>query len=198
LIQLVAQGTLGGERLAQNTIAPLAESAALFLGNFGRLLLLVGATISSFGYLTSDILNTPRTLFAFGRDGVLPKALAHVHPRFRSPDVAIILYAAVAFALSLISTFEGLAVMANVAALLLYLLCSAAAWQLVRRDVRTDGAPFRFPGAQIFPFVAIILIAWMLAHATMKEWKVLGIVLAIGSALYWIRFSLRPSEVAAG
>lgn len=194
LIQLVAQGTLGGERLAQNTIAPLAESAGLFLGNFGRLLLLVGATISSFGYLTSDILNTPRTLFAFGRDGVLPNALAHVHPRFRSPDVAIILYAAVAFALSLISTFEGLAVMANVAALLLYVLCSAAAWQLVRRDVRTDGEPFQFPGAQIFPFIAIALIGWMLTHATVKEWKVLGIVLAVGSALYWIQAFLHRQK----
>jgi basic amino acid/polyamine antiporter, APA family len=187
LIQLVAQGTLGGERLAQNTVAPLAESAGVFLGNFGRLLLLVGATVSSFGYLASDVLNTPRTLFAFGRDGLLPKALAHVHPRFRSPDLAIVLYAAIAFGLSLISTFEGLAVMANVAALLLYVLCSAAAWQLVRRDVRTDGEPFRFPGAQVFPFVAIALIAWMLSHATMKEVKVLGMVLAVGSTLYLIQ-----------
>jgi APA family basic amino acid/polyamine antiporter len=197
LIQLVAQGTLGGERLAQNTIAPLAESAGLFLGNFGRLLLLVGATISSFGYLTSDVLNTPRTLFAFGRDGLLPKALAHVHPRFRSPDVAIVLYAALALALSLISTFEGLAVMANVAALLLYLLCSAAAWQLMRRDVRTDGTPFRFPGAQIFPFIAIALITWMLAHATMKEVEVLGIVLAVGSVLYVIQSLVGPKRAAA-
>ena len=197
LIQLVAQGTLGGERLAQNTIAPLAESAGVFLGNFGRLLLLVGATVSSFGYLASDVLNTPRTLFAFGRDGVLPKALAHVHGRFRSPDVAIVLYAAIAFALSLISTFEGLAVMANVAALLLYLMCSAAAWQLVRRDVRTDGPPFRFPGAQIFPFVAVGLIVWMLTHATMKEVKVLGMVLATGSALYWIYRLVRARKAAA-
>src|SRR5438067_3467644 len=70
LIQLVAQGTLGSDRLAKNAIAPLAQSAGLFLGNFGRLLLLVGATVSSFGYLASDILNTPRTLFAFGRDGI--------------------------------------------------------------------------------------------------------------------------------
>jgi len=198
LIQLVAQGTLGGERLAQNTVAPLAESAGVFLGNFGRLLLLVGAAISSFGYLASDVLNTPRTLFAFGRDGVLPKALAHVHPRFRSPDVAIVLYAAIAFGLSLISTFEGLAVMANVAALLLYILCSAAAWQLARRDVRTEGEPFRFPGAQILPFVAIALIIWMLTHATIKEVEVLGLVLAVGSTLYWIQALLRTRTATSG
>ncbi|MDQ6623968.1 MAG: APC family permease [Verrucomicrobiota bacterium] len=187
LIQLVAQGTLGVPRLAANTAAPLAESASVFLGHFGRLLLLVGATVSSFGYVASDILNSPRTLFAFGRDGILPRSFAHVHRRFHSPDVAIVFYAAIALTLSLISTFEGLAVMANVAALLLYLLCSAAAWQLRRRDVRTDGKPFHVPGAPVFIVMAIALIVWMLAHATMKEVKVLGIVLAVGSALYFVR-----------
>jgi amino acid transporter len=196
LIQLVAQGTLGGARLADNTIAPLAEAASTFLGNFGRLLLLVGATISSFGYVTGDVLNTPRTLFAFGRDRVLPRWFAHVHPQFRSPDVAIIVYAVMAFALSLSSSFEGLAVMANVAALLLYLLCCAAAWQLVRSNVRTDGRPFGFRGAQIFPFIGIALIVWILAHATSKEFTVLGAVLAGGSAAFLISRLVAKSKTA--
>lgn len=198
LIQLVAQGTLGGARLAENTIAPLAESAGTFLGNFGRVLLLVGATVSSFGYVTSDILSTPRIVFAFGRDRVLPRWFAHVHPRFRSPDVAIIVYAGMAFALSLSSSFEGLAVMANVAALLLYLLCCAAAWHLVRRDVRTDGRPFAFRGAQIFPFVAIVLIVWILAHATAKEFTLLGGVLAVGSALFGVSRLFAPTATSGG
>lgn len=187
LIQLVAQGALGVPRLAQNTIAPLAEAASVFLGNFGRMLLLIGATISSFGYVTSDILNTPRTLFAFGRDGVLPKKFAHVHPRFRSPDVAIIVYSVLSLILALSSSFEGLAVMANVAALLLYLLCCAASWELTRRDVRTDGKPFQFSGARILPFVAIALIIWILAHATVREFAVLGAVLVAGSVLFFAR-----------
>ena len=187
LIQLVAQGTLGVDRLAGSTAAPLAEAASTFLGNFGRVLLLVGASVSGFGYVTSDILNTPRTLFAFGRDGVLPRWFAHVHPRFRSPDVAIMVYTALAFALSLGSSFEGLAVMANVAALFLYILCCAAAWELVRRNVRADGEPFSVPGARILPFIAIAVIVWMLMHATAKEFAVLAAVVAVGSALYFVR-----------
>jgi amino acid transporter len=153
-------------------------------------LLLAGATISAFGYVTSDILNTPRTLFAFGRDGVLPRWFAHVHPRFRSPDVAIIVYSILAFALSLSSSFEGLAVMANVAALLLYILCCAAAWELVRRDVRTDGTPFSVRGGRMLPFVAVAIIVWMLAHATAHEFLTLGAVLAAGSVLYLLRVTL--------
>jgi APA family basic amino acid/polyamine antiporter len=190
LIQLVAQGTLGLD-LANYSDAPLAEAAAKFLSNIGRNILLVGATISAFGFVTSDILSSPRMIFAFGRDGVLPAWFAHVHPRYRSPDVAIITYAVVAFALSTTGTFEQLAILSNVAVLLMYLLCCAACWFLVRRDVRTDGQPFNFPGMKIVPAFAIVAIIWILAHATVREFAVTGIVLAIASILYFIRNSLR-------
>jgi alkylation response protein AidB-like acyl-CoA dehydrogenase len=76
MIQLVAQGTLGSD-LANHPTAPLAESAALFLGNIGRTILLAGATISAFGFVTSDILSSPRMLFAFGRDAALQRTVEH-------------------------------------------------------------------------------------------------------------------------
>src|SRR5213080_3177212 len=186
MIQLVAQGTLGGE-LANYPEAPLAASAAKFLGNLGRMILLAGASISAFGFVTSDILSSPRMIFAFCRDGALPQFFAHVHPRYRSPDVAIITYALLAFALSISGTFERLAVLSNVAVLLMYLLCCAACWVLVQRDVRSDGEPFNFPGMKIVPALAILAIIWILAHATVREFLVTGIVLVLSSILYFVR-----------
>ncbi|HEV2995132.1 MAG TPA: amino acid permease [Chthoniobacterales bacterium] len=184
-IQLVAQGTLGSD-LANHAEAPLAEAAAKFLGNLGRTILLAGATISAFGFVTSDILSSPRMIFAFGRDGALPRWFAHVHPRYRTPDVAIITYAVLAFALSVTSTFEALAVLSNVSVLLMYLLCCAACWFLVQRDVRADGQPFNFPGAKIVPALAIVAIIWILTHATMREFAVNGILLAAASIAYFM------------
>ena len=190
LIQLVAQGTLGAD-LANRSDAPLAEAAARFLGNMGRTILLAGATISAFGFVTSDILSSPRMLFAFGRDGTFPKMFAHVHPRYRSPDVAIITYSTLAFLLSLTSSFESLAILSNVAVLSMYLLCFAGAWLLIRRDVRADGPPFMFPGAQLVPIAAIIATIWILSHATMREFTVAGVVLVAASILYRVRIALR-------
>jgi amino acid transporter len=189
-IQLVAQGTLGPD-LARHSDSPLADAAATFLGHFGRTILLAGATISAFGFVTSDILSSPRMLFAFGRDGALPAWFAHVHPRYRSPDVAIVAYSLVAFVLSVTSSFEALAVLSNVAVLLMYLMCCAACWLLVRRDVRADGPPFGFPGAQLIPVLAIIAIIWILAHATLREFTVAGVVLVIASILYFLQAFLR-------
>src|SRR5436190_12689648 len=189
MIQLVAQGTLGAG-LGNHPDAPLAESAAIFLGNLGRMILLAGASISAFGFVTSDILSSPRMIFAFGRDGALPQFFAHVHPRYRSPDVAIVTYATLAFVLSISGTFEKLAVLSNVAVLLMYLLCCAACWVLVQRNVRSDGEPFNFPGMKIVPALAIGAIIWILAHATAREFLVTAIVLALASALYFVRKSL--------
>jgi len=186
MIQLVAQGTLGSD-LANYKDAPLAEAAAKFLGNIGRTTLLAGATISAFGFVTSDILSSPRMIFAFGRDGALPAWFAHVHPRYRSPDVAIITYAVLAFGLSVSGTFEQLAVLSNVAVLLMYLLCCAACWFLVQRDIRADCRPFNFPGMKIVPALAIIAIIWILAHATLWEFEVNGILVALASIVYLMR-----------
>ncbi len=193
MIQFVAQGTLGVD-LANYKDAPLAEAAAQFLGNIGRTTLLAGATVSAFGFVTSDILSSPRIIFAFGRDGALPAWFAHVHPRYRSPDVAIVTYALLAFSLSITGTFEQLAVLSNVAVLLMYLLCCAACWFLVQRDIRADGQPFNFPGMKVVPALAIAAIIWILAHATVREFAVNGIVLAIASVLYVIRRQLRPKS----
>lgn len=200
LIQLVAQGTLGAD-LANHPDAPLAESAAKFLGNIGRTILIAGATISAFGFVTSDILSSPRMIFAFGRDGALPSFFAHVHPRYRSPDVAIITYAVIAFILSISGTFERLAVLSNVAVLLMYLLCCAACWFLVQRDVRSDGEPFNIPGVRIFPVLAIAVIIWILGQSAVSESSVgsdtrsglllAGEVLAVASIWYLLSARLR-------
>jgi len=197
LIQLIAQGTLGAN-LALHKDAPLAEAAKVFLGNPGRVLLLAAATVSGAGFIASDILSSPRILFAFGRDRILPRGLAHVHPRWHSPDVAILVYCAIALVVSLTSSFAALAIMANVAALLLYIICCAAAWELMRRDVRTEAPPLTFPGERLVPIVSIVAIIWILSHATAWEFEVNGAVWAVGSLLYWIQYLIRRREPKGG
>jgi basic amino acid/polyamine antiporter, APA family len=186
LIQLVALGVLGSE-LGKYGDTGLAQAAARFLGNAGRILMLAGLAVSAFGFVTTDILSSPRIIFAFGRDGFIPKWFAHVHSRFHTPDVAIITYAAIAFVLSFSSTFQRLAVLSNMAVLLLYALCCLAALELSRRDVRGDGVPFRFPGASIVPVLAIVVIIWVLAHATKEEFQITGACLAAATLLFLIR-----------
>ena len=163
--------------------APLAEAAGRALGQGGRLLVLLGAIVSMFGYVSGDMLGTPRALFAFARDGVLPSALASVHPRFHTPFIAIVVYACLVATVSISSSFTQLAVLANVAALTLYLMCVTASYELQRRDVRAEGGiPFAVPGGPTIPILAAMVIVWLLSNATRREFGVEALVLAVAAS----------------
>ncbi|HEX2205672.1 MAG TPA: amino acid permease [Longimicrobium sp.] len=181
-IHLVTQGILGADLAGSAT--PLADAAGRAMGPAGRTLLLVGASVSMFGYIGGMTLAVPRALFALGRDGFLPRALAAVHPRHRTPHVAIWAQAAVTAVLAVTGEFERLAVLANLATLLLYAGCCLAAWQLRRRGVQAGGIPFRVPGGAVVPFLALAAIAWLLTSITLREWAVAGAVLVGAAVIY--------------
>ncbi len=190
-IQLVAQGVLASD-LARAVDAPLAEASARFLGAGGRSLVLAGTGVSMLGYLSGDMLGSPRLLFAFGRDRILPPAFASVHPRFHSPHVAILAHATLALGLAFVGSFGQLILISNIAVLLLYLLCSAGAVELARRDVRSEGTtPFRFPGSRVVPLLACAAVLWILSNATGEEMAVTAAVAAAATVLYLIRSAQR-------
>jgi len=155
----------------------LAAVAERVLGGPGRTLILVAAAVSTLGFVSGDMLASPRLLFAFGHDGLLPARLGAVHARFRTPHVAIAIHAAACCAAALSGTFRVLAVLSVVATLLIYLACCLAVLELRRRDVRADGAPFRIPGGAAVPLLACAVVLWPLASATVTEFLAVAGVL---------------------
>ncbi|MBW7935218.1 MAG: APC family permease, partial [Gemmatimonadaceae bacterium] len=187
-IQLVSQGVLGVEALASAKAAPLAAVAQRLMGEPGRLLLLLGAAISTFGYMSGMTLAMPRALFAFARDGFLPRQMAAIHPAFHTPWLAILLQSAVCCALAVANEFEALAVLANLSALLLYAMCAVAAWELRRRGVKNEGTtPFNLPLGPTVHVLTCVVIAWMLTSITAAEWRAVGLVLMIATVLFFFR-----------
>jgi len=121
------------------------------------------------------------------RAGVLPAAMTRMHPTYHTPYVAIVVYACLVATLAISSSFTQLAVLANVTALSLYLMCVAASFELQRRDIRADGTPFAVPGGPAIPIAAAAAILWLLSNATRREFAVEATVLAAASLLYSIR-----------
>jgi APA family basic amino acid/polyamine antiporter len=184
-IQVVAQGILGSS-LAHST-TPLADAMGRISPAL-RLLMLAGAALSMFGWIGSDILGSPRILFAFARDGLLPRALGRVHARSHAPHIAILLYAALAIALALTGTFAELAVLSALASAPLYIAGCAAAWRLARRGVAQAGAPlnFRWLGAAMVTGITGMLV--LIALASRAE--IFGLLAVVGaSGLIYLRLS---------
>jgi basic amino acid/polyamine antiporter, APA family len=183
-IQVIAQGILGAS-LAQSTV-PLADAMAKISPAL-RTLMLAGAALSMLGWVSSDILGSPRILFAFGRDGLLPRSLGRVHPRTHAPHIAILCYAAVAIGLALTGTFAELAVLATLASSALYAAGCVAAWRLARKGVARAGAPlnFRWLGAATVVGVASMLL--MIALASRAEIFGLIAVIALSATVYLVQ-----------
>jgi amino acid transporter len=131
-----------------------------------------------FGFLASDILGSPRQLFAFARDGLLPGVLGRVHPRSHTPFVAIACYATLAIALALTGSFAELAVLSTLAISPLYIGGCAAAWVLARRGIALAGTPlnFRFLGTA----AVIGGGSWLALLALASREEILGLLALLG------------------
>ena len=194
-LQYVAQGVLGAALATSAT--PLADAAGIVLGPWGRTLLLIGVVVSTFGYLSGMALAVPRALYAFARDGFLPASIASVHPTWKTPHIAIALQLAVTCTLAITSGFGSLAIIANVAALLVYFFCAVAALELRRRNVQSGGIPFRVPGAGVVPILACVVIIGMLTSITLDEWTSIVITAAAAAGLYVLSYRHRAKIAKA-
>jgi APA family basic amino acid/polyamine antiporter len=183
-IQVVAQGILGPALAASKV--PLADAMARF-GPGLRGLMLVGAAISMLGCIGSDILGSPRMMFAIARDGLLPRALARVHPRTHVPHVAILTYAVVQMAFALTGTFVELAILSALTVAGLYIAGCFAAWRLARRGVALAGKPlgFRWLGAAATVGIGGMLI--IIALASRAEIAGLAALIGISAAVYLLQ-----------
>jgi basic amino acid/polyamine antiporter, APA family len=165
-VQTVAQAVLG-DSLAIYAEAPLAEAASRLFGDAGRALVMVGGMVSMLGYVSGDMLSTPRALFAMAQKRLLPASLAVVHDGYRTPSHAIVVHAAIVCILAATGTFRQLVILTSAATLVLYLMAVAAAWKLQRHDLRDSGRPFVLPGGPIIPAVAAACLLWLLAQTSL-------------------------------
>jgi amino acid transporter len=196
-LQLVAHAVLGSA-LADYPDAPLAEVASRILGPMGGTLMLVGGGVSMLGFLSGDALGSPRSLYAFARDGLLPAPLSRLHERFHTPWIAIIVHAMMACSAASIGSFGVLALLSNVALLSSYLLCCLAAIELRRRNVQAGGRPFTLPGGPLVPGLACVVLLWLLSHATAQEFAVTGGAVLMAVLLYgWRTLRTRAPQVEA-
>jgi APA family basic amino acid/polyamine antiporter len=125
--------------LTNTTVA--TDFSLRLLGPIGAAAASAAVMCSVFGALNGNLLVGPRVLFAMGEDGLAPPSLGAVHPRYRTPALAILVMGGWASLLVL-----GVAVLTRLG------------WLASRKspfDVLTDFAMF---GAIIFETMAVATI----------------------------------------
>jgi len=189
-VQIVAQGTL--PELATSS-APIADAARNFLGPAGATLIGVAAVLATLGTNGTNLLVTPRMLYALADGGHLPAFLARIHPRFRTPHVAIVIFAIGASGIALVNDFTALAA-TSVVSRLCFFASTCVAVPVLRRRLPAPANRFRIPGGTLVAAVATALCLWLISASTPLQRIACGGAVVVGTLLYaWARWRARQA-----
>lgn len=175
------------------TRAPLADAFRILLGPWGVTLASIAAMVSIYGYATGSTLQSPRVLLAMSERGDLPRALAGLSARFRTPVAAIWTYALLAYVLALFGSFEWNARLSAIVRLVTYGL-TCAALLVLRRRRPLEAPGFRLPLAGLVAPLGIAFCLALLLSRPLDQVWILGVLVACGFALRWA--SRGPQGVA--
>jgi basic amino acid/polyamine antiporter, APA family len=168
---------------------PLAAAAREFLGPAGATLMTLGALLSVYGYLTGAMLVVPRLIYAAAEQRDLPPVLGAVHPRFRTPYVSVVVFAALTWGLAAAGSFLQNLTLSAVSRLVTYgALCVALLvlrWKERRGNAGFAPAWFRVPGGPLIPLLGLGFTAVLALRMSERELLVLGATLAAG-LLHWV------------
>jgi basic amino acid/polyamine antiporter, APA family len=180
LIQWVVVGLLPDP--GQST-RPLADVARIVIGHGGAAVVAMGALFSIYGYLSGNILATPRVTFALAERGDFPSIFARVHPRFRTPYFSIFVFASLVWLLALFGTFAGNATLSAGSRLFYYgITCAALP---VLRKKQAEPALLHLPGGNVIAVVGVLICTGLLTQIEYEKSLILVVAVAV-AFLNWL------------
>jgi amino acid transporter len=191
MVQVAVVGVLPG---AARYPAPISAAYGVLLGPVGITLGSLAAMLSTYGWTVGSVLNSPRILYSMGEQGELPSVFARVHPRFRTPYVAIVTYAAAGFGFAAYGSFAANATLAAIVRLVTYGLVAAALLVFRRRSPGKAG--FHLAGARVIAPAAMAFCLWLLSTRTFAQAWILLAMMGVGAAL-WLASARGARRVSA-
>ena len=186
-----------GEMAASPRVA--ADVARTVLGPVGSSLVVLGILCSTFGAANGMALAGPRSIFAAGRDGAFAPALGYVHPRFRSPYVAVLVIGIWASLLSLTGSYEQITAYVVFGSWFFYAL-TALAVIVLRRKLPEAPRPYRAWG---YPWATLLFAAvagWFLWNTLREDPRdaMIGLGLLLLGLPFYFYWSRRSAVSGAG
>lgn len=171
-------------------VTRVAERAASVLaGSTGASFVALTVVISTLGCNAAAILAGGRLLFAMASDGVFLPFAAAVHPRYRTPHLAIVALGCWAALLTLSGSYEQLFTYVMFASTLLHAMGAFAVFRL--RRLRPDvPRPYRVWGYPIVPLIYIVASAAFVLNTLIERPResLAGLAfLALALPVYWYR-----------
>ena len=174
--------------------SPMADAVrASFLGPGAAALVSAAMVIALTASLNGVAMSGARMTFALSRDGKFFRALSEVHPRFRTPHVAIVAQCCLSVIFLLIGgNFRQLFTLALFAEWLSYVAASAALF-VFRASDAAPARPFRIWGYPLAPALFILASAALLYYTFSSNllYSALGSLVILSGIPVYFAFALR-------
>ncbi len=165
-----------------------ADAASRFLGTTGSRLTALAIIISVFGSLNGSILAGARVYYAMAKDGQFFRWCAAVHPRFRTPHLALVVQGVWSSFLVLLAGYEQLFTYTVFAAWVFYAL-TAFAVIILRRKVPDAVRPYRVFAYPLVPIIFVLASAGFLTDTLVESPKEAGLgclLVVVGVPVYFV------------
>ena len=173
-----------------------ADTMGALFGQAGVSFVAVVVMISTFGSLMGSMLASPRIFFAMADDRMLFEPIARVHPKWKTPHVAIGLACVLGVAMVMTQTFEQLTDTFVLAMWPFYALSVAAIYTL-RKSQPQLNRPYQVIGYPFVPAVFVAAAIYLVVNALMTEpvWtSITFAVVLLGLPVYYVWFANRRVE----
>jgi APA family basic amino acid/polyamine antiporter len=131
------------------------------------------------------MLAQPRVLMAMSRDGLVPRAFARVHTRFRTPYRGTVICGLGVATLAGLFPLSILVQLVSVGTLIVFIAVALSVIVLRHTDPELP-RPFRTPLVPYVPLAGILVCVGLLALIPPRTWAVYGIWFIIGISIYLV------------
>lgn len=158
-----------------------ADTAYRIFGSAGEKLVAIAVMISAFGTLNGSMMTGSRIIFAMADDRLFFKKIAAVHPRFKTPFVAITVAATLAMIFVMMSNFKDLSDMFVLGVWPFY-VGGVAAVYILRRKRPDIARPYKTLGYPLTPALFILAVLVLLGNALFQDVRYYSELLSNGSS----------------
>ena len=195
LMVFVTSGVLGAEQL-DNSLTPISDGAAAFMGTGGRIALGIAASLAFLTTANAGIMAASRYILALSRDEMLPEPLGRVSARFHTPHVALLATGGIVL-VALFMKIQVLVEAASTVLILSYVLSNLSNIVLRESGLQNYRPQFRAP---LYPWVQIVGIvgfAFVLFQMGEEAFLISALLVLLGFCTYWFYGRARTTRESA-
>lgn len=166
-----------------NKSSPLASAFDSVGASWAGTLISIAAVCGLTSVILVDIVTMGRIGFAMARDGLLPRPVAAIHPRFGTPVRITAVVTVMVTALSGFVSLEALANLVSIGTLFAFVLVSAAV-PILRRTDSEVRRPFRVPWSPLIPILSVLACLCLMMNLTIATWLRFAAWMVLGLVIY--------------